>query len=39
MGKTVIVKGLEAGKEIIVEGQDLLTDGAKVKVEGRGDGK
>lgn len=39
MGKTVILNGLEAGKEIIVEGQDLLTDGAKVKVQGRGDTK
>jgi HlyD family secretion protein len=39
MGKTVIIKGLEPGKEIIVEGQDLVTDGMKVKVEGRGDTK
>jgi len=37
MGKTVITKGLEPGKEVIIEGQSLLTDGAKVKVEGRGD--
>jgi len=39
MGKTVITKGLEPGKEIIVEGHDLVTDGMKVKVEGRGDTK
>lgn len=39
MGKTVITKGLEPGKEIIIEGQDLVTDGMKVKVEGRGDTK
>jgi len=39
MGKTVITNGLEPGKEVIVEGQSLLTDGTKVKVEGRGDAK
>jgi len=39
MGKTIIVKGLEAGKEIIIEGQDMLGDGTKVTVEGRGDAK
>jgi len=39
MGKTVITKGLESGKEVIIEGQSLLTDGTKVRVEGRGDAK
>lgn len=36
-GKVVITKGVVAGKEIIVQGQDLLSDGAKVRVEGRGE--
>ncbi|MCG1013280.1 efflux RND transporter periplasmic adaptor subunit [Tepidanaerobacter sp. GT38] len=39
MGKTVITKGLESEKEVIIEGQSLLTDGTKVRVEGRGDAK
>jgi len=39
MGKTVITKGLESGKEVIIEGQSLLTDRTKVRVEGRGDAK
>lgn len=39
MGKIVITKGLASGKEIIIEGQELITDGMKVKVEGRGDTK
>lgn len=39
MGKTVITKGLESGNEVIIEGQSLLTDGTKVRVEGRGDAK
>ena len=39
MGRVVITKGLEPGKEIIIEGQEFITDGMKVKVEGRGDSK
>ncbi|WP_296972394.1 efflux RND transporter periplasmic adaptor subunit [Tepidanaerobacter sp. EBM-38] len=39
MGKIVVIKGLAPGKEIIVEGQDFVTDGIKVKIEGRGDTK
>ena len=39
MGRVVITKGLASGKEIIIEGQELITDGMKVKVEGRGDTK
>lgn len=39
MGKVVVTKGLASGKEIIVEGQEFVTDGIKVKVEGRGDTK
>ncbi|HHV19624.1 MAG TPA: efflux RND transporter periplasmic adaptor subunit, partial [Thermoanaerobacterales bacterium] len=39
MGKIVITKGLASSKEIIIEGQELITDGMKVKVEGRGDTK
>lgn len=39
MGKTIIKSGLEPGAEIIVEGQEFVTDGMKVKVEGRGESK
>jgi HlyD family secretion protein len=39
MGRIVITKGLASGKNIIIEGQELITDGMKVKVEGRGDTK
>ena len=39
MGRVVITKGLEPDKEIIIEGQEFITDGMKVKVEGRGDSK
>ncbi len=39
MGRIVITKGLKSGKEIIIEGQELITDGMRVKVEGRGDTK
>jgi HlyD family secretion protein len=39
MGKIVITKGLASSKEIIIEAQELITDGMKVKVEGRGDTK
>lgn len=39
MGKTIIKSGLEPGAEIIVEGQEFVTDGMKVTVEGRGDSK
>ncbi|WP_422448526.1 efflux RND transporter periplasmic adaptor subunit [Thermoanaerobacterium sp. DL9XJH110] len=38
-GKIVIKNGLMPGKQLIVEGQDLLEDGTKVTVEGRGDSK
>ncbi len=37
MGRIVIKEGLPAGKQVIVAGQHMLQDGAKVKVEGRGD--
>jgi len=36
-GKAVITEGLEPGKEIVVQGQELLEDGIQVSVEGRGD--
>lgn len=36
-GKVVITEGLEPGKQIVVEGQELLEDGIKVSVEGRGE--
>jgi multidrug efflux pump subunit AcrA (membrane-fusion protein) len=39
MGKIIITKGLSAGQQIVVEGQDLLQDGVKVSVENRGDVK
>jgi len=39
MGKVVITEGLERERDIIVEGQDLLTDGVKVAIEGRGESK
>jgi multidrug efflux pump subunit AcrA (membrane-fusion protein) len=39
MGKIIITKGLSAGQQIVVEGQDLLQDGVKVSVESRGDVK
>ncbi|MDD4569321.1 MAG: efflux RND transporter periplasmic adaptor subunit [Tepidanaerobacteraceae bacterium] len=39
MGRIAITTGLPSGKEIIIEGQELITDGMKVKVEGRGDTK
>lgn len=39
MGKIVITKGISAGQQIVVEGQELLQDGVKVSVESRGDVK
>jgi len=36
-GKAVIIEGLDPGKEVVVQGQELLEDGIQVSVEGRGD--
>lgn len=38
-GKIIVTKGLKPGQQIVVEGQELLQDGVKVSIEGRGDMK